>query len=90
MNLSTAIELYMDQNDISNLEGSRGVNNLNKIANALGYSDPLRDECGPLLAMLEDNSGAIEAIIEWLGRQRSPEMLATISSQIEIPEDEED
>lgn len=54
-------------------EGRKGVENLCKIAGALGYKDSLRTmslrngSCvGDLLAMLEDNPGLISTIIGWI------------------------
>ena len=64
----TKQELY----DI-NIEGTRGVENLSKLVRELGYRDPFSQlsfsgGCfGDLLCFLEDNPGAIEKIIMWIG-----------------------
>ena len=60
--------------DIDNLpiEGNSGIKSLCRIADELGYNDPLHQivnndgSCiGDLICFLEDNPGAIEAIINW-------------------------
>jgi hypothetical protein len=67
------LDAYMDQQKIHSLEGRRGMEHLCQIAGALGYKDPQRfgqlsrkAAVGDLLCMLEDNSGLIEAMIEWI------------------------
>lgn len=56
-----------------NTEGNRGLQNLCKVACAIGYTDPTRQlinndgSCvGDLLCFLEDNPGAIDALLEWI------------------------
>lgn len=63
----------MTQEKMRSFEGRRGVEHLCKIAGALGYKDPQRlgtlrngAHMGDLLAMLEDNPGLIEVMINWI------------------------
>lgn len=56
-------------------EGQTGVRNLCKIAKALGYKDPMyfgqfENGCyGDLIELLEDNSGLVEKMCEWIEEQ---------------------
>lgn len=97
MDLSTAVEQYMAQEGLYCLEGRRGVKALCKISRAVGYTDPqhfgqLGHDCcvGDLIAFLEDNSGAIAAIIEWIGNTESPEMLESLGELVVIEDGDED
>jgi hypothetical protein len=53
-------------------EGEEGIKNLARLAKGLGYEDPLNfgqfdGACyGDLICMLEDNSGLVEVMLEWL------------------------
>lgn len=67
------LDAYMAHERIHSLEGRRGMEHLCQIAGALGYKDPQRFGqlsrkaiVGDLLCMLEDNSGLIEAMVEWI------------------------
>jgi hypothetical protein len=88
--LTALIEEYRDHKRMHCMEGSRGVENLCKLVRALGYRDSMnrmqfRDGClGDLLEFLEDNSGAIEAIVTWIGEREIPEWKEAIES--ELPE----
>jgi hypothetical protein len=63
----------MDQEKMHSMEGQKGLQNLCQIAGALGYKDSMyfgqltSKACvGDLLEMLRDNSGMIEAMLEWI------------------------
>lgn len=95
MSLQDKIEQLMDQENMHTFEGRRGVANLCKIVRALGYKDPHYGgqlESGAflndLLLFLEDNSGAIEAIITWVGKRKSNEWIDNIAAL--LPEGNED
>lgn len=89
------IEAFMEQEKMYNMEGRRGVENLCKLVSVLGYKDP---QCygqlangaalGDLVNFLEDNSGAIEAIVNWISER--PDWKASISSALRKPITEED
>lgn len=68
---------YMDQEKMHNMEGRKGVQHLCQIAGALGYKDPMhfgqltnKASVGDLLEMLQDNSGMIDAMIQWIQSPR--------------------
>lgn len=66
-------ENWANKNKVYNMEGRTGVKNLCKFIRTLGYKDPnysmqlSHDACvGDLLEFLQDNPGAIEAIIDFV------------------------
>ncbi len=61
------------------LEGRRGVETLNKMAKMLGYDD--------LEAMLLDNSGMIEAMVDWARDNVSTEQADRLESYIPADDD---
>jgi len=61
MSLSELIQKYLDQEKMYSMEGPRGVRNLHKLIQVLDNHYHNFD------TFLQDNSGAIEAIIEWIG-----------------------
>ena len=78
--LADMIEKYCDQEKMYHFEGGRGVNNFEKLIGILGYRN--------LDAFLEDNSGCLQSMIEWIGEQDLEEWKE--SFQAEIPEDEDE
>lgn len=91
MELSELISEYRDANKMHCMEGSSGVERLCKLLGAIGYEDRLarcghygRANLSNLINFLEDNSGAIEAIIEWVAEQNNEEWREAIES--ELPE----
>ena len=93
----TLIEKYNDVNKFYRYESRKGVEQLCKLAGDLGYKDSYhygqmtRDACiGNLIAFLEDNSGAIEAIINWVAEQNSPEMRSALIASSNGALDDED
>lgn len=91
LELWQVIEKYREQNG-HNLEGSTGVANLCKLVRAIGYYDSMRrmqfgDGClGDLVEFLQDNSGCIEAIINWIGEQEVQEWKEALESEIPLEE----
>jgi hypothetical protein len=59
---SNTLDQYIEQEDIWHFEGERGVRNLKNIITTIGYSG----YGGVLENFLADNSGCIEAMIEWI------------------------
>ena len=85
--MSELVVQYMDENNMYCMEGHRGVRSFEKIATMLGYND--RFNTSTLHAFLEDNSGCLEAMVEWIKTQCNPEWKAAIESVIEELEDDE-
>ena len=101
MSLQALLDRYIDQEKLHSFEGERGVKNFAKLVNALGYSDSINrygqmagGAClGDIFVFLEDNPGAIEALIDWIGSRRSPEWTEALQSRViqaenDNPEDE--
>lgn len=63
---SDLLQTFMDQNDITNLEGSGGVKALGKICSALGYGAAYNSSLNNIQDFFEDNSDAITAVVEWI------------------------
>lgn len=94
--LGEAIEKFHEQEHLNSYEGRRGVITLARTARALGYKDSQHfgslgngAYAGDLLEFFEDNSGAIQAVMEWIQTQRSTEWHESVESQLEM-DDEED
>jgi len=62
------------------MEGSRGERNLEKLIRVLGYRD--------MSEFLQDNSGCIEAMVEWISSMRSPEWAQSLKD--DMPDSEDD
>jgi uncharacterized protein YidB (DUF937 family) len=80
------IEKFQDAEHLHRTEGRQGVILLACLARALGYKDPqyfgqLDSRCaiGDLINFLEDNSGAVEAVLDWVGKQRNSEWKAALA-----------
>lgn len=58
------VNLIIEKNKWYNFEGSTGVNRLEAFAEILGYGD--RYNQSAIEAMLEDNSGMIDSIVEFI------------------------
>ena len=59
---NNTLDQYIEQEDIWQLEGEQGVRNLKNIITTIGYSG----YGGVLDNFPADNSGCIEAMIEWI------------------------
>ena len=60
------IDEWCGQNRATSLEGDRGLENLNKLAEAIGYEKSPWNFGSPLEVFLSDNPGACEAIFNWI------------------------
>ncbi len=85
------VEQFMDQEKLYRTEGRKGVENLCTLCRAIGYKDPQyfgtlssKASLGDLVNFLEDNSGAIEQLIEFiaLNSDRNAEWQENIASQL--------
>ena len=98
MPLADKLDKLIDMENMHTFEGRRGVANMCKIARALGYKDPSYGGCleqgaylNDLLLFLEDNSGCIEAMYNWISKQRCPEWIELLEERVGPDEtDDED
>jgi hypothetical protein len=95
--LSEAIERWSNQTMSHSSDGRRGLINLCKLVRVIGYKDrqyfgQLDSDCsiGDLINFLEDNSGCIEAIKEWIGNQDIDEWKENLELEFEEDESEEE
>lgn len=98
MDMNTALGAFIDEQQLHSFEGRRGVIALCKIARALGYKDDnyygqldTNASIGDLINFLEDNSGAIQAVVDWITNLNDDGMVTTLCESIqELPEDDAD
>jgi len=90
--LSELVDEWMDQEKLYRVEGRRGVETLCQLAAVLGYKDPMyfgqitsKATIGDLICMLEDNSGLIEAMIDWVKETDSPEWRESLQAEVIVP-----
>jgi hypothetical protein len=93
VSLYTRIQQWRNRERANTTEGETGVKNLCRLTNAIGYKDPQYfgqfahdGSYGDLIEFLEDNPGAVEAIIDWIGEQDFPEWNEALTED----EDEEE
>ena len=86
MQMHKIMDAYLDQRGYYNFEGRRGVERLCQLVGDLGYRDPHHSmqltstACvGNLFMFLEDNPGAIEAIVNWVRDISSKEMVSSLA-----------
>ena len=63
---SEIFDKYLDEENLRCFEGDPGVERLNKICKQLGYSEDGFKYGSSLENFLKDNSGASEAIVDWI------------------------
>ena len=61
------LERFLDRKKIHRFEGDRGLDNLTVLVEALGYRGHGFKHGSPLEQFLSDNSGACDAIVEFIG-----------------------
>lgn len=96
--LDELLEHYIDQEELHRTEGRRGIENFARIVRTLGYKDfqfygQLSNGAalGDIFDFLEDNSGCLEVMIEWIGKQNVPEWRENVEAMLEEePEEEEE
>jgi len=89
--LNELVDTYMDQEKLYSMEGRRGVEAMCQIAAALGYKDPMyfgqltsKATVGDLLCMMEDNSGMVEAMVDWIRESKSSEFAESLSALVKV------
>lgn len=89
-------DAYMEQNELYRNEGRKGLENLCQVVRGIGYKDPqyygqlsAKASIGDLMCFLEDNSGAIEAILNWIRDTGSSEFKAALEEQVVFDEEDD-
>ena len=95
--LDILVDQFFTQENIYRFEGRAGLEALCRLAAALGYKDPMywgqitsKATIGDLICMLEDNSGMIEAMIEWVKDINAPAWRESLEEQLEMEFEEEE
>ena len=83
-NVGEILEKYLDHKKFYNFEGPRGVRNLTEVVKALDSNYRSLED------FLEDNSGAIEALLAWISKANVLEWTVNLKEEIPGLEDEED
>lgn len=87
--LSELIDEFCQQEKIYRFEGESGLQNINKVCEALGYRATGFRFGTNLEVFLTDNPGAVEAILEWINEQNDSEWRNNIESELESEESED-
>ena len=74
MDLGELLDKFIDDNKLYRFEGHRGAENFKKVVGAIGYRST--DD------FFEDNSGAYEAIIEWIKDRNSSEWVEALKEVV--------
>lgn len=61
------LQRYMDANKMHSFEGERGVQRMEKVMHEVGGYGP--DWGGTMRNFFADNPGAMQAVVEWIGKQ---------------------
>ena len=89
--MSEIREKWEEQNKINRYEGTGGVDNLQKLLGAIGYKEGnYLGYNNELINFLSDNSGAIEAILNWIDEQNVPEWKESLTEATDLEEDIEE
>ena len=81
------IEDYLANNKMYSFEGARGVRHLEQIATEVcGYTP---DYSGVMMNFFQDNPGAIEAVVEWIGNQRHADWKENLEALVGPSEEDE-
>ena len=84
------IDEWMEQSQIRSMEGCSGVKNLEKLCGEIGYNKGAFLSASPIFNFLADNSGAIEAIIEFIRDAGIDEWKDELESYLDEKENDEE
>lgn len=83
------LDNFIKQEKLHRIEGKQGVQNLARICQGLGYKDPTyfgqfhpQGSYGDLIDFLEDNSGAVEAVLAWIKEENNTEWNENLGSEL--------
>lgn len=91
MDFNEILNEWQDENSAHHFEDTGGVTKLEKLLGDLGYKTGNYMGHGHEIAnFLSDNSGAIEAILNWITEQDSDEWRENLIDTLPEPEEEEE
>lgn len=78
--MQDVLQRYLDTNKLHCFEGSSGVSKMEKVMSEVcGYTHSWG---GIMQNFFADNPGACQAVVEWIGTQRTPEWIANAVSLV--------
>lgn len=87
--LDRLVSEFVDQNNLR-FEGDSGVESFEKLVEAMGYKAHAFRFGQLAEVFLSDNPGAIEALVEWISKQRIQEWANNLQSHLSELDDDED
>ena len=84
------LERYMSEHKMHRFEGTTGVRHFEKLVEDMGYTDGQFIGRHGILNFLADNSGAIQALIEWIEQANVPEWEENLSDCLQEKAEEEE
>jgi hypothetical protein len=88
--MSDLVEEYIDANRLYSFEGDSGLAKLEKLLGALGYSGHNFRYGSPIESFLSDNSGAVEALVDWVRDQNNTEWKRSLEAALPEEDDTDD
>jgi hypothetical protein len=88
--LTVLLEEFCDQERLYSFEGDSGLQQFEKVLEAIGYkahSFRFGDLIGTFLS---DNPGAVTALIEWIGEQNIEDWKESVISNLQEKDEEEE
>ena len=67
--MDSPVDRWLEEHKFYSFEGERGLERLNEFCSALGYKESGFKFGSPLEEFLQDNPGAIEALLDWVREQ---------------------
>lgn len=83
---NTPLDRYIEQEQLYSFEGEPGVRNLTQLLKVIGYGG----YGNTIENFLSDNSGCIDAIIEWINEQDADEWNESIREELVLEEEDEE
>lgn len=83
------LSAYIEHKKFYRFEGDSGLKNLEVFLKDLGYPDHQWKFGSPIESFLSDNSGACQALIEWIELQNIPEWKENLEACLPEKENEE-
>ena len=87
--MQEALQRYLDSNKMYSFEGDRGVKRMKQVMREVcGYGDSYMNS-DVMQNFFEDNPGAMEAVIEWIGKQGNTDWKDNLESLVGPDEEAE-
>jgi hypothetical protein len=87
--MSDLVSKWQKANSTWITEGSTGVKNLSKLCEDLGYQQDNFLHGSSIERLLEDNQGAIEALLEWIEENHSDALKELVACDDDEEQDDE-